>query len=62
MIRLKWLEKVPRYTVNIECPQCHNIESATVYMTEPFYMYAHICSKCEYLITESEWNEVENEE
>lgn len=51
----EWLNKIPFHYENIECPKCKSVEKAKVYETEPFYMYVHICSKCEYPITESEW-------
>lgn len=62
MNNAEWLNRIPQHKVKIECPYCQSIEEAVVYETEPFYLYAHICSKCEYPITESEWNEVDDVE
>lgn len=50
----EWLNKVSQHTVTIECLYCQSKEKAIVYETGPFYMYAYICSKCEYPIAESE--------
>jgi len=44
--------------VEIRCPQCRHIQKARVRKTFPFYTYMHICKKCGYVITESEWDEV----
>lgn len=45
--------------VKIECPECGSIEIAVEdHRTEPFSTYLHCCNKCEYVITESEWNRV----
>lgn len=40
----------------IECPECNEIQSATVEHTFPWYSYVHTCVKCNYIIMESEWN------
>jgi C4-type Zn-finger protein len=50
-------EKTEKY-VGIRCPQCRHIQKARVLKTLPFYTYMHICKKCGYVITESEWDEV----
>ena len=44
--------------VKIKCPRCGNVQNARVKKTLPFYTYMHICKKCGYVITESEWDEV----
>lgn len=41
----------------IICPKCKSVEEAAVQHTNPFWSYVHECSKCEYMITESEWEE-----
>jgi len=41
----------------IECPECKQRQHAKVYKSL-WYIYIHKCVKCEYLIMESEWNEV----
>lgn len=43
----------------IECPNCGAIESATVEHGQPFNIYIHHCSSCQYVIMESEWEEVQ---
>jgi hypothetical protein len=41
----------------IICPECGAIELATVIKNElTWWTYIHRCSKCEYVIMESEWN------
>lgn len=35
----------------IICPNCGSIEDATV-------KYFHICTKCDYIITDSDWEEI----
>lgn len=42
----------------IKCPNCGSIENAQVEHTQPFYNYTHQCSKCGYIITESEWEKI----
>lgn len=59
MSELDFIEKAESHEEKIVCPNCGSIESATVVHTEPWWMYAHICSKCEYQILESEWNRFE---
>lgn len=44
--------------VKIKCPQCGLEQKAKVTKTFPFYTYIHTCKKCNYVITESEWNEI----
>gem|GEM_PF-1666702 len=39
----------------IICPNCESIESASI-------EYFHECSNCGYIITDSDWQEVENED
>lgn len=55
----EWLGRVNRRVEQIVCPVCGSIENAIVYETYPFELYAHICSKCGYQITESEWHKNE---
>jgi len=42
----------------IRCPSCGHIQSAKVEETMPWWSYAHECTKCEYTMMESEWEEV----
>jgi RNA polymerase subunit RPABC4/transcription elongation factor Spt4 len=42
---------------SIKCPSCGSIELATVEYTKPFNTYIHNCSKCKYVIMESEWEQ-----
>ena len=39
----------------IICPECGSIEFATIEETIPFWSYVHFCTKCDYIIMESEW-------
>jgi len=50
--------KKKQTTVSIKCPECNEFQNAKVIHSEPFYTYIHTCIKCEYIIMESEWNEV----
>lgn len=60
---LDFMKKAQSHKETIICPSCGSIEEATIIHTLPWWMYAHICSKCEYQILESEWNRcnMENE-
>lgn len=49
------------FPVNIKCPQCGEIQEAEVKESFPFYTYIHWCTCCKYCITESEWEELEDE-
>ena len=41
----------------IICPQCKAVELAEIdHSTIPFSTYIHICSKCNFIIMESDWN------
>lgn len=44
----------------IKCPNCGSVEAAEVEHKEPFHSYTHTC-RCGYVITESDWDRVENE-
>ncbi len=55
-------EKRKTYRVQIECPNCGAIETAIVEHDDPFNTYIHDCTKCGYTITESEWNEVKQDQ
>jgi RNA polymerase subunit RPABC4/transcription elongation factor Spt4 len=39
----------------IICPECKNLQIATVEIKKPFPIFIHECEKCKYLIMESEW-------
>lgn len=54
--------KIESHKEKIICPNCGSIETATVKHTVPWWMYFHICLKCEYAIMESEWNKYKEEE
>ena len=43
----------------IICPNCKSIQIAAVNHTIPFWDYTHICSECEYMIMESEWEKAD---
>lgn len=42
----------------IRCPECQTIQAAIVEQMFPWWAYVHKCVKCEYVIMESEWDEV----
>ena len=48
--------------VKIICPHCGQVCDAeiTQYGNFPFANYVHFCEHCGYAITESEWQEIEN--
>lgn len=46
----------------IKCPNCGKIQEAKVIADVPFYVYIHECTECKYLIEESEWEKVEENE
>lgn len=52
--------------VVVRCPECDFQQSAVVEIPNPptelmpFPIYVHVCQRCGYTITESEWAEVNN--
>lgn len=46
------------HPVVIKCPECKTIQGAIVENSMPFATFIHICEKCDYVIMESEWEEV----
>lgn len=46
----------------IICPECKSRQKATVDHTFPFWSYVHVCTECEYIIMESEWELAETGE
>ena len=44
--------------VIIRCPECNTIQAAIIEYTEPWCTYIHHCVICEYIIMESEREEV----
>lgn len=47
--------------VRIVCPECGRVQGAAVeYLAGCLPVYVHVCIGCGYLITESEWDEVED--
>lgn len=49
---LYWVE-------SIYCPECGKKQQARVYLTQPWPVYVHVCDFCQYIITESEWDQVD---
>ncbi|HFC08440.1 MAG TPA: hypothetical protein ENJ54_01095 [Chloroflexi bacterium] len=47
-------------TEAIVCPHCGAVQEAEIVWPEkdPWPQYAHVCSACGYIITESEWSAV----
>ena len=54
------MKTIETRTEKIVCPNCGAIEVATVTETGFFNMYHHVCSQCEYIIIESEWESSED--
>lgn len=52
-------ETVKSYFEKIQCPECDKIQLAEVKESHPFTIYIHDCESCGYVITESDWNIVE---
>lgn len=49
------------HTEWISCPDCGGHQLAVVEHTFPWFSYVHTCGFCEYVIMESEWEEVKRE-
>lgn len=45
----------------IKCPNCKSKQKAKVIHTNFFNIYNHFCNRCEYIITESDWNCIEKQ-
>jgi len=43
------------HTQKIKCPECDKVQPGTIEHTFPWWSYVHHCVKCEYIIMESEW-------
>lgn len=52
----KLVKNLKSHQEEIICPNCGSVEIATVEHSFPWWTYFHICSKCEYVIMESEWS------
>lgn len=48
------------HDVQIICPSCISPQSSKEvwFESDPFPTYVHTCTECDYVITESEWDEV----
>lgn len=51
-------EKGETDQVKIKCPNCGSIETGTIEYTLPWPTFIYNCTKCNYVIMESEWEEV----
>lgn len=58
---IKFLQNVESHAETIICPECESEQRAIVEHTWPWWSYVHICTECNYIILESEWNEVKKE-
>jgi ribosomal protein S27AE len=47
-----------RHNEFIICPKCEAVQIATVLHTWPWNIMVHDCTKCGYIIMESEWERV----
>ena len=54
--------RVKHHNETIVCPECNAIEHATVMHTVPWYSYVHECTKCGYIVMESDWTLAELKE
>jgi C4-type Zn-finger protein len=44
--------------VKIKCPVCNKIQEAIIKDIVPYSSYIHECNNCNYIIMESEWEEI----
>ncbi len=51
-----------RYLQTIKCPECLMVCEAEVFREQPWFVYVHECEHCGYIITESDWEEVADED
>lgn len=58
----KTLSKPLWHAEYIHCPNCEDIQEATVLHTVPWHSYVHICTTCNYTILESEWEQAAPQE
>lgn len=49
-------KKTRKHSDIIRCPRCGYVQKAKIKKTFPFYIYIHYCEKCNYVITESDWD------
>lgn len=54
------IKEINPYIIKIRCPNCQTIEEAEIKESIPFNIYIHNCSKCDFTIMESDWEEVED--
>lgn len=47
-----------KHTNLIECPECKRIQKAQIELTYPWFSFVHKCTRCKYIIMESEWNKI----
>ena len=46
----------------IVCPMCGAIQDVVVEHTTPWFSFVHECISCEYIISESEWDSIDEED
>lgn len=56
------LKPVEQHVEHIHCPNCEDIQEATVLHTAPWHSYVHTCTTCNYTILESEWEKATPQE
>lgn len=49
-------KKTRKHSDIIRCPRCGYVQRANIIRSIPFDTYIHVCVKCKYIITESEWD------
>lgn len=55
-----WHARMHSHTEQIKCPECGKAQNAKVVHTLPWETRIHHCEKCEYVIMESEWDQITN--
>lgn len=46
----------------IRCPKCDSVQKATINQSIPWWVYIHHCNYCKYIIMESEWDVISDDE
>jgi len=59
MIEFKPKTEYRKIPVKIKCPHCESEQNAHIEITPLFGSYVHVCGNCNYVIGESEWNQIE---
>lgn len=52
-------DQLPVHNDQIDCPKCGHRQMAKVIHALPHFLYQHECTKCFYIIRESEWKSIQ---